>query len=67
MLYDMTFTDGQRRALALRFDGSGAAEPFEPPPRTPLIPKACRAVAAKSASVTTGPEHSACLLASSGV
>jgi carotenoid 1,2-hydratase len=36
VLYDMTFVDGEQRALALRFDGSGAAEPFQPPPRRPL-------------------------------
>lgn len=58
VLYDMTFLDGQRRALALRFDGSGAAEPFEPPPRTPLkttfwwrIPRATQADSGQAAEV----------------
>jgi carotenoid 1,2-hydratase len=32
----MTYHDGSRRSLALRFDGSGGAEEFEPPPRAPL-------------------------------
>jgi len=36
VLYDMTYHDGSRRSLALRFDGSGGAEEFEPPPRAPL-------------------------------
>jgi carotenoid 1,2-hydratase len=36
VLYDMTFPDGRRRSLALRFDGRGVAEPFEPPPRSAL-------------------------------
>jgi carotenoid 1,2-hydratase len=36
VLYDMTYLDGSRRALALRFDGRGGAEEFEPPPAAPL-------------------------------
>jgi carotenoid 1,2-hydratase len=36
VLYDMTYLNGRRRSLALRFDGKGGAEEFEPPPATPL-------------------------------
>jgi len=36
VLYDMTYLDGARRSLALRFDDKGAAEPFEPPPSAAL-------------------------------
>ena len=36
VLYDMTFADGARRALALRFDGNGDSEAFEPPPSARL-------------------------------
>ncbi|MBK1703816.1 carotenoid 1,2-hydratase [Halochromatium glycolicum] len=50
VLYDMTFLNGERRSLALHFDGQGAAEPFPPPPRVPLktsfwwrIPRATQA------------------------
>ncbi len=31
ILYDVTYRDGATRSLALRFDGSGAAQPFTPP------------------------------------
>lgn len=58
VLYDMTFLNGERRALALRFDGRGAAEPFEPPPRVPLkttfwwrIPRATQADAGHDVAV----------------
>jgi len=36
VLYDMTYLDGSRRSLALRFDGKGGAEAFEPPPPAAL-------------------------------
>ena len=36
VLYDATRRDGERIPLALRFDGKGGAEPFEPPPRVKL-------------------------------
>jgi carotenoid 1,2-hydratase len=36
VLYDVMRRNGERMALALRFDGRGGAEPFEPPPSTPL-------------------------------
>jgi carotenoid 1,2-hydratase len=36
VLYDMTYHDGSRRSLALRFDGKGGAEEFEPPPAARL-------------------------------
>jgi carotenoid 1,2-hydratase len=49
VLYDVTHRDGGRRSLALRFDGRGGTELFEPPPSIPLpstfwwrIPRATR-------------------------
>ena len=36
VLYDMTYRDGARRSLALRFDGRGGAEAVEPPAPAPL-------------------------------
>jgi carotenoid 1,2-hydratase len=36
VLYDVTRRNGERLSLALRFDGRGGAEPFEPPPPIPL-------------------------------
>lgn len=36
VLYDATLIDGTQRPLALRFDGKGGTERFEPPPRIPL-------------------------------
>jgi len=58
VLYDMTFKDGTRRSLALRFDRSGRAEPFEPPPAARLpktfwwrIPRATQTELGSNATV----------------
>jgi carotenoid 1,2-hydratase len=40
ILYDVVRADGSPHTVALRFDGSGRAETFAPPPRWPLPPGA---------------------------
>jgi carotenoid 1,2-hydratase len=58
VLYDMTFHDGGRRSLALRFNRQGEVEPFEPPPAAALpktfwwrIPRATQSEPGSRASV----------------
>jgi carotenoid 1,2-hydratase len=58
VLYDVTRYDGERMPLALRFDGKGGVEPFEPPPSMPLpstfwwrIPRAAQTETNSTASV----------------
>lgn len=49
VLYDVWPRHGSRRAMALRFDGSGAAQPMEPPPQR-LLPRTLFGIARQTRS-----------------